>query len=58
MELHTRADAIEDVAAFEREELAKIGMPREVVLRHRMPHFDHLFGSDYYSAGYYSYLWS
>ena len=33
-------------------------MPREVVLRHRLPHFDHLFGNDWYSAGYYSYLWS
>jgi peptidyl-dipeptidase Dcp len=33
-------------------------MPREIALRHRLPHFDHLFGSDSYSAGYYSYLWS
>ena len=44
---------------FEREALARIGgMPREVVMRHRLPHFDHLFGNDSYSAGYYSYLWS
>jgi peptidyl-dipeptidase Dcp len=33
-------------------------MPREIALRHRLPHFDHLFGSDAYSAGYYSYIWS
>ena len=58
MELHTRAGAPDDVAAFEREALMRIGMPREVALRHRLPHFDHLFGSDYYSAGYYSYLWA
>ena len=47
-----------DPAVFEREGLARIGMPREIALRHRLPHFDHLFGSDSYSAGYYSYLWS
>ena len=58
MELHTRADGEVDPARFEREQLAAIGMPREIALRHRLPHFDHLFGSDSYSAGYYSYLWS
>ncbi|HEV3486194.1 MAG TPA: M3 family metallopeptidase [Vicinamibacterales bacterium] len=58
MELHVRPDGAVDPAAFEREQLAKIGMPREIALRHRLPHFDHLFGSDSYSAGYYSYLWS
>jgi peptidyl-dipeptidase Dcp len=44
--------------AFEREMLERIGMPREVALRHRLPHFDHLFGSDDYSGLYYSYLWA
>jgi peptidyl-dipeptidase Dcp len=58
MALHTRPDGAIDPAAFEREQLARIGMPREIALRHRLPHFDHLFGSDSYSAGYYSYLWS
>jgi peptidyl-dipeptidase Dcp len=59
MDLHTRADGVEDIAAFETDALARIGgMPREVALRHRLPHFDHLFGNDSYSAGYYSYLWS
>ena len=58
MELHTRTDGKVDASTFEREQLARIGMPREIALRHRLPHFDHLFGSDAYSAGYYSYLWS
>ena len=59
MDLHTRSDGVDDMAAFEREALARVGgMPREVALRHRLPHFDHLFGNDMYSAGYYSYLWS
>ena len=59
MDLHTRAGGVEDMAAFERDALARIGgMPREVAMRHRLPHFDHLFGNDMYSAGYYSYLWS
>ncbi len=59
MDLHTRPDGVEDIAAFEREALARIGdMPKEIALRHRLPHFDHLFGNDGYSAGYYSYLWS
>ncbi len=58
MELHTRRDRITDLAGFEREVLERIGMPREVAMRHRLPHFDHLFGTEVYSAGYYSYLWS
>ena len=33
-------------------------MPREIAMRHRLPQFNHLFSSDSYSAGYYSYLWS
>ena len=58
MDLHTRPDGVFDPGTFEREALARIGMPHEVALRHRLPQFDHLFGSDSYSAGYYSYLWS
>ena len=38
--------------------LAEIGMPKQLVMRHRVPQFQHLFASDSYSAGYYSYLWS
>ena len=58
MKLHNRADAPTDIDAFERETLAEIGMPKEMIMRHRLPHFGHLFSSDAYSAGYYSYLWS
>lgn len=58
MELHDRETPVTDVAAFERDTLAKIGMPKEIVMRHRLPQFNHLFSSDAYSAGYYSYLWS
>jgi peptidyl-dipeptidase Dcp len=47
-----------DVVAFEREQLQRIGMPAEIVMRHRTPHFAHVFAGSGYSAGYYSYLWS
>jgi peptidyl-dipeptidase Dcp len=47
-----------DAAAFERETLAALGMPREIAMRHRLPHFVHVFAGDGYSAGYYSYLWA
>ena len=58
MDLHTQATPPTDIDAFERESLARYGMPREIVMRHRLPQFNHLFSSDAYSAGYYSYLWS
>ncbi|HYC95800.1 MAG TPA: M3 family metallopeptidase, partial [Sphingomicrobium sp.] len=58
MMLHTTPDGVVDPDKFEREALAKLGMPKEMVMRHRLPQFGHLFSSDSYSAGYYSYLWS
>ncbi len=58
MELHTKADGVVDADAFERDTMVKIGAPKEVAMRHRLPQFNHLFTSDSYSAGYYSYLWS
>ncbi|MDT8760064.1 M3 family metallopeptidase [Sphingomonas psychrotolerans] len=58
MKLHDRETPVTDVDAFESETLASIGMPKEIVMRHRLPQFNHLFSSDAYSAGYYSYLWS
>ncbi|MGZ8359992.1 MAG: M3 family metallopeptidase, partial [Allosphingosinicella sp.] len=58
MALHVRPDGDVDPDTFERETLTAIGMPREIVMRHRLPQFNHLFSSDAYSAGYYSYLWS
>ncbi|WNJ92479.1 M3 family metallopeptidase [Bosea sp. 685] len=47
-----------DPLAFEAAELKRIGMPAEIIMRHRTPHFTHVFSGDGYSAGYYSYLWS
>jgi len=58
MRFHLAGDRPIDPRTFERETLAELGMPREIVMRHRTPHFGHVFGSDGYSAGYYSYLWS
>lgn len=58
MAMHNRPDGVADPAAFEKEMLARLGMPKEVAMRHRLPQFNHLFADDSYSAGYYSYLWS
>ena len=58
MKLHLAGDADIDPDAFERDELAKLGMPSELPMRHRTPQFQHVFASDGYSAGYYSYLWA
>lgn len=58
MKLHLAGDSDIDPDRFERETLAELGMPREIVMRHRTPHFAHIFSSDSYSAGYYSYLWA
>ncbi len=57
--LHREAVADDlDIAAFERAMLARLGMPQAIAMRHRLPHFNHVFAGDSYSAGYYSYLWS
>ncbi|HQP35143.1 MAG TPA: M3 family metallopeptidase, partial [Polyangiaceae bacterium] len=58
MKLHTAGDQKIDPDAFERDTLNALGMPKEIVMRHRTPQFLHLFDSDGYSAGYYSYLWA
>jgi len=58
MKLHLAGDVPINPDSFERETLAALGMPSEIVMRHRTPHFSHIFSSDGYSAGYYSYLWS
>jgi peptidyl-dipeptidase Dcp len=59
LDLHSLPDASTlDVAAFEREDLKRIAMPPEIVMRHRLPHFQHLFSGGGYAAGYYSYMWS
>ncbi|BCA60788.1 peptidase M3 [Sphingomonas sp. HMP9] len=58
MKIHTVPDGVIDPDKFEAATLAEIGMPKQLVMRHRVPQFQHLFASDSYSAGYYSYLWS
>ncbi|MEO1746413.1 MAG: M3 family metallopeptidase, partial [Pseudomonadota bacterium] len=58
MAYHGRADAPETPIAFEAETLAKLEMPDAMVMRHRSPHFLHIFAGDGYAAGYYSYMWS
>ena len=60
LDLHllNQADGDVDVLAFEKAALQKIGMPEAIVMRHRTPHFGHIFAGDGYAAGYYSYLWS
>jgi peptidyl-dipeptidase Dcp len=59
LDLHSLPDAAAlDVAAFERMDLEHIAMPPEIVMRHRLPHFQHLFSGGGYAAGYYSYMWS
>jgi peptidyl-dipeptidase Dcp len=58
MKLHLAGARPIDPDAFERETLKALGMPQEIVMRHRTPQFSHVFAGDGYSAGYYSYLWA
>ena len=58
LKLHLAGAQKIDPDAFERDTLKAMGMPKEIVMRHRTPQFLHVFGGDGYSAGYYSYLWA
>jgi peptidyl-dipeptidase Dcp len=59
LELHRAATPETlDAARFEREFEDRVGMPKEIGLRHRLPHFQHLFAGGGYAAGYYAYLWA
>jgi len=59
LDLHGLADpAGLDVTEFEQRDLAALQMPAEIVMRHRLPHFQHLFSGGGYAAAYYSYMWS
>ncbi len=59
LDLHVSAgESPVDVGAFERATLDRLGMPHGITMRHRTPHFQHVFSGDGYSAAYYSYLWS
>ncbi len=58
MRYHTTDPEGIDPDAFERETLAELGMPKEIVMRHRSTHFGHIFSGEGYSAGYYGYMWA
>ncbi len=54
--LHPEGDT--DVAAFQDSVATALGMPAELTFRYRAPYFKHVFGSDGYASGYYTYLWA
>ena len=58
MRYHTTDPTGIDPDTFERETLESLGMPDEIVMRHRSPHFGHIFSGEGYSAGYYGYMWA
>ena len=58
MRYHTADPAALDPRAFEKAELARLGMPKEIPMRHRSTQFAHIFSSEGYAAGYYGYLWA
>jgi peptidyl-dipeptidase Dcp len=58
MKYHTTDPTQLDTDAFERASLAELNLPDEIVMRHRSPHFGHIFSSEGYSAGYYGYMWA
>jgi peptidyl-dipeptidase Dcp len=59
MELHALEKFDDfDLSRFEADMLKRLGMPREIVMRHRLPHFAHIFSGGGYASGYYSYMWS
>src|SRR5260370_30658995 len=59
LELHQAPEPDKiDPAAFEANVLARIGLPAEIGMRHRSPHFLHVFAGREYAGGYYSYMWS
>ena len=58
MELHLADPTDIDVDAFEKEALARLNMPKEIVMRHRTPHFGHVFSGEGYATAYYGYMWA
>jgi peptidyl-dipeptidase Dcp len=55
---HSAEEPVKDPLTFEAKVLTEIGMPEAIGMRHRTPHFAHVFSGDGYSSGYYSYMWS
>lgn len=58
MKLHLADPENIDIAKFERETLNELGMPKELVMRHRTPHFGHVFSGEGYATAYYGYMWA
>ncbi len=58
LKYHTTDPQNIDPDSFEREELKKLDMPEEIVMRHRTPHFGHVFSGEGYAAAYYGYMWA
>ena len=58
IEAHLADDPAVDARLFETEALERLGMPKEIILRHRLPHFSHVFSGEGYASGYYNYIWA
>ena len=58
MRYHTTDPKGIDPDAFEKKTLEELGMPDTIVMRHRSPHFGHIFSGEGYSSGYYGYMWA
>ena len=58
MKLHLADPTDIDIDKFERETLAEMNMPKELPMRHRTPHFGHVFSGEGYATAYYGYMWA
>ena len=58
MKIHLADPTDMDVGAFEKETLAELNMPKELPMRHRTPHFGHVFSGEGYATAYYGYMWA
>jgi peptidyl-dipeptidase Dcp len=58
MEFHMADPTNLDPDAFENETLTRLNMPKELVMRHRSPHFGHVFSGEGYATAYYGYMWA
>ncbi len=58
MKIHLVDPTGMDVGAFEKETLAELKMPKELPMRHRTPHFGHVFSGEGYATAYYGYMWA
>ena len=58
MKLHLADPTDIDIDKFERETLTELGMPKELPMRHRTPHFGHVFSGEGYATAYYGYMWA